>query len=120
MPIFQILSIAGSIFIIIFLTELVRSRRLKESYSILWFGIAFVFLIFSLFRNLLEWLADFLGIGYAPAALFLIMIAGLYFLSVHFSVVISRLSEKEKNLTQEIGMLNQRLKKIEEEKRKKN
>ena len=112
MPIFQIFSIAGSLVIILFLIELVRSRRLKESYSLLWFGIALVFLLFSIWRGLLEKVASLMGIDYAPAALFLILIIGLYLLSMHFSVVVSRLSEKNKNLTQEIGMINSRIKEI--------
>ena len=112
MPIFQILSILGSIIIILALVELVKSRRLKESYSLLWFAIAFVFLLLSLWRDFLEWLAGLMGIGYAPAALFLVLIIGLYLISLHFSVVISRLSEKNKNVSQEIGLLNLEIKKI--------
>jgi hypothetical protein len=110
MPIFQIFSIVGSLTIILFLIELVRSRRLKESYSLLWFLIAFVFLLFSFWRGLLERVAKLMGIDYAPAALFLILIIGLYLLSIHFSVVVSRLSEKNKSLTQEIGLLNLKIK----------
>ncbi len=112
MPIFQVFSIIGSLIIILFLIELVRSRRLKESYSLLWFVIAFVFLLFSLWRDLLERVASLMGIDYAPAALFLILIIGLYMLSIHFSVVISRLSEKSKNSSQEIGLLNLKIKEL--------
>lgn len=112
MPIFQTLSIVGSFVIILFLVELVRSRRLKESYSILWFLISFVFLLFSLWRDLLEKVASLMGIDYAPAALFLVLITGLYLLSIHFSVVVSRLSEKNKNLSQEIGLLNLKIKEL--------
>ncbi|MDD5145059.1 MAG: DUF2304 domain-containing protein [Candidatus Pacebacteria bacterium] len=117
MPFFQILSILGSISITLILIELVKSRRLKESYSLLWFAIAFVFLVFSVWRDLLELLAKALGIGYAPAALFLILIIGLYLVSLHYSVVISRLSERTKNLNQEIGILNLKIRKLEEEKK---
>lgn len=112
MPIFQTFSIIGSLVIILFLIELVKSRRLKESYSILWFAIAFAFLLFSLWRDLLEKVAGLMGISYAPAALFLILIIGLYLLSIHFSVVISRLSEKNKNLSQEISLLNLKVKEL--------
>jgi hypothetical protein len=112
MPIFQILSIVGSLVIILSLIELVRSRRIKESYSILWFFITFVFLLFSLWRDLLEKVASLMGVGYAPAALFLILIIGLYLLSIHFSVVISRLSERNKDLSQEIGLLNLKIKEL--------
>lgn len=112
MPIFQLFSIIGSVLIILILIELVRSRRLKESYSLLWFAVAFVFLLFSLFSDLLTWTASLLGVDYAPAALFLLLIGGLYLLLIHFSVVISRLSEKNKNLSQEIGLINLEIKKL--------
>lgn len=114
LPIYQILAIGGSIVIILFLIELVRSRRLKESYSLLWFGIALIFLLFSVWRDLLTYVSSLLGVGYPPAALFLILIIGLYLLSVHFSVVISRLSEKNKNLSQEIGLMNLKIKELKE------
>jgi hypothetical protein len=112
LPIYQILAIGGSILIILFLIELVRSRRLKESYSLLWFGIALAFLLFSVWRDLLAYVASLLGVDYPPAALFLILIMGLYLLSVHFSIVISRLSEKNKNLSQEIGLMNLKIKEL--------
>lgn len=115
MPIFQILSIIGSLAIIFFLIELVRSRRLKESYSLLWFGIAFIFLLLSLWRNLLAFLASLMGVDYPPAALFLILIMGLYLLSIHFSIVISRLSEENKDLSQEIGLAKLEIEKLKEE-----
>jgi len=112
MPIFQILSIAGSLLIILFLIKLVRNRMLNEGYSLIWFGIAFVFLIFSISRDLLACVASSMGVDYPPAALFLIMIIGLYLLAINFSVVISRLSEKNKNLSQEIGLMNLEMKKL--------
>jgi len=85
-PIFQVVAVIGSILFILVLIELVRSQRLKEHYSLLWFGIAIIFFVFSIWRGLLEYVAFLLGIDYAPAALFLILISGLYFLSIHFSI----------------------------------
>ena len=114
MPIFQVVAIVVSVLLILLLFGLVRSRKLKEHYSLLWFGIAFVFLLFSLWRDLLVYLALLLGIDYAPAALFLILFLGLYLLSIHFSIVISSLSEKNKDLSQEIGLLQLEIKKLKE------
>lgn len=113
-PLFQILAVMGSVFIILSLIELVRRRRLKENYSLLWFAIAFVFLIFSLKRDLLTWLANLLGVDYAPAAIFLLLIAALYLLSLNFSIVLSGLSERNKELAQKTGLLEMEIKKIKE------
>ena len=118
MPIFQILSIIGSLLIILLLINLVRGRKLNEGYSLLWFGIAFAFLLVSLSRNLLALIASLIGADYPPAALFLIMIMGLYLIMIKFSVIISRLNENNKNLSQEIGLINSELKKIKEKNKK--
>ncbi len=114
LPNYQVLAIIGSNLIILFLIELVRRRKIKESYSLLWFGVAALFLLLSVWRKSLVWLALLLGVEYAPAALFLILIIALYFLSIHFSIVISGLSEQNKNLSQEIGMMKLEIKKIQE------
>jgi len=100
------------------LVELVRRRKLKENYSLLWFGISIVFLVFSVWPDLLLYLASLLGIEYAPSALFLILIVSLYLLSIHFSVVISELSEKIKNLSQKIGLLDLEIRKLRNKNKK--
>ncbi|MBI4101542.1 MAG: DUF2304 domain-containing protein [Candidatus Nealsonbacteria bacterium] len=113
-PLFQILAVMGSVLIILSLVELVRRRKLKENYSLLWFAISFVFLIFSLRRDLLTWLANLLGVDYAPAAIFLLLIAALYLLSLNFSIVLSGLSERNKELAQKAGLLEMEIKKLKE------
>jgi len=115
---YQILSIIGSILILLLLIELVRKRKLKENYSLLWFGIAIVFIIFSIWPDLLFFIASLLGIQYSPSALFLILITGLYLLLLHFSVVISELSEKNKNLSQKIGLMDLEIRKLKDKNRK--
>ena len=115
---YQILSIIGSILILLLLIELVRKRKLKENYSLLWFGIAIVFLVFSIWPDLLLYLASLLGIEYAPSALFLILIVSLYLLSIHFSVVISDLSEKIKDLSQKIGLMDLEIRKLKSKNKK--
>lgn len=110
----QILAIVGSVLLILFIIELIRRKRLREEFSILWLGMGFVFLVISLFRGLLDKFSYFVGIGYPPAALFLILIMGLTVILIHFSVAISELKEANQKLSQEIGLL-----KLELEGRKK-
>ena len=70
----QIIAIAGSISLLIFIIVLIRQHRLKEEYSLLWLFFTMVFIVFSFWRNGLEWISDVIGIAYPPAALFLILI----------------------------------------------
>jgi hypothetical protein len=105
----QVLAIVGSILLIIFILELIRRKRLKEEFSILWLGMGIVFLVISLFRRLLDKFSYLVGIGYPPAALFLILIMGLTVILIHFSVAISELKEANKRLTQELGLLKKEI-----------
>jgi hypothetical protein len=101
----QILAIIGSVLLILFIVELIRRKRLREEFSILWLAMGVVFLVLSIFRGLLDKFSYAIGIGYPPAALFLVLIMGLAVILIHFSVAISRLTESQKKLVQEIGLL---------------
>jgi hypothetical protein len=111
----QYLAIAGSVILLLMILELIRRKRLKEEFSLLWLFFSLVFLFFSIFRDLLENLARFTGIAYAPAALFLILLMAVFVILIQFSVIISRLSEQNKKLIQEVGILKLEVKKIREQ-----
>jgi hypothetical protein len=89
--------------------ELVRRGRLKEKYSLLWLIAGCVLLILSASRELLEYLSRAVGIYYPPSLLFLLAFIFLLLITLHFSVVISGLSEKNKQLAQEIALLRQEM-----------
>ena len=59
-------------------------------------------------------LADFAGIHYAPAALLLFLILGVLIILIHYSIIISKLTESNKNLIQEMALLKNE---IEEDKK---
>ncbi len=107
----QVLAVIGSLLLIAFIVELIRRRRLKEEFAILWLGMGIVFLVISLFRGLLDKFSLLIGIGYPPAALFLILIMGLMVILIHFSVAISGLKEANKKLAQEVGLLKKEFEK---------
>jgi hypothetical protein len=88
---------------------------LKEEYSLLWLGFSLVFIVLAIFDPLLNIVASVLGILYAPAALLLILILSIFCILIQFSMVISKLSENNKNLIQEVGILNAELIKIKRE-----
>ncbi len=105
----QIIAIAGSISILIFIIVLIRQHRLKEEYSLLWLFFTVFILIFSVWRDGLEWISSLIGIAYPPAALFLILIMALFVIMIEFSLIISKQSFWIKSISQEIGLLKQEL-----------
>jgi hypothetical protein len=91
------------------IVELIRRHRLQERYALLWIVTGGVMLFLAIWRSALDTFAKLVGIAYPPSALF--MVAGLFVFVVllHFSTVLSRLSEQNKTLAQRIALLEQRL-----------
>ena len=109
----QVFSVIGSLLLFGFILKLVKRKKLKEEYSLLWLGFGFIFIALSIFKPLLEVVASAVGIIYAPAALLLMLVLSVFFILIQFSVVISKLAEGNKNLIQEVGILKAELKKLQ-------
>lgn len=113
MDIVRLLAIIASITIFMFIIELIRRGRLKEKYALLWLFSSIMMLSLSLSRDILEGLSKLVGIYYAPSLLFLVAFIFLLLINLHYSVVLSELSEKNKRLTQEIALLRYEIDKKE-------
>jgi hypothetical protein len=109
----QIIGIFASLFLIYTVFMLVKTGRLQERYSLIWFLIAFFILTISVFRPLLEYFARFLGIIYAPNALFAVMVGCAYLLMLNISISLSAVKRQNKTLIQEVGLLRSKLEKLE-------
>jgi hypothetical protein len=101
----EVFSIVGSLIVLTMVTQLIRRRRLREEYAILWFISSLFLIVLSLRRDFLEQTAALLGIAYPPS---LLLLGGLilgFLLSMHFSIALTRLSEQNKILAQELALL---------------
>jgi len=110
----EIAAVLGSLGLLGMVIELVRRRRLGEGYSLLWLLTSIVLLVLSLWRELLDLLASFVGIFYPPAALFVVGFGFVLLILLQFSVVVSRLSDQNKSLTQRLAITEWRLRQLEE------
>ena len=100
----------ASILLILVVLELIRSRRLRERYALLWLATGIVLLVLSAWRGGLNTIADWVGVtGYPPAVLF--AVGSLFILAVllHYSTVISKLADQNTILAQRLALLEQRL-----------
>jgi hypothetical protein len=100
-----IFATSASIAALLLVLELVRRRRLREEYSLLWLAIAFVMLVVSLWRDLLHRLSAEVGIAYPPNLLFLLASLFTLILLLYFSTVITRLTQENKDIAQEVALL---------------
>lgn len=96
----------ASVVTLVVIIELVRQRKLREDYSLLWLATAIVLILLSVFRPLLDQLAALIGvITYPPAALFLVAIIFMLFILLHFSIVVTKLARENKAIAQEMAIL---------------
>jgi hypothetical protein len=102
------------VFVLGVIVELIRRHRLQERYALLWIATGGVMLVLAIWRQALDGFADLVGVAYPPSALF--MVAGLFVFVVllHYSTVLSRLSDQNKTLAQKIALLEQRLRENDE------
>lgn len=101
----RIIAIAGSVALLIFIVELVRRRRLKEEYSVLWTLTALTLLVFSVFPDLLNVLTKAIGAVFASSTLFFVALVFVMLMLLHFSVRISNLERNLTALVQELGLM---------------
>ena len=105
----SLVSAAAAAALILVVLELIRSRRLQERYALLWLLTGAVMLMFAIWTDALNKLADLTGIAYPPSALFVLGSAFILVVLLHYSTVISKLSEQNTALTQRVAMLELRL-----------
>ena len=109
----SIAATVASVLLLAVVFELIRSRRLREQYALLWLVTGVVLLVLALWRDGLNTIASGLGVRtYPPAALF--AIAGLFFLVVllHYSTVISKLADQNMTLAQRLALLEEEVQEL--------
>ena len=108
----QLFVIVLGLMVLLFILNQVRRKKIREEYSLLWILSATVLVLSATFIKGVEKVSHLVGIYYPPAFLFLIAILMVMVLQFHFSTVISSLREQNKNLTQDLGILEAEVKEL--------
>lgn len=115
----NLLLILGSLLLLFGILELVRRRRLKEKYSLVWIFTAMTLFVLSIGRDIMRELSSLMGIHYPPSAFFLLAFLFLMLIMIQFSVVISNLSARNKALAHELSLIKLKLDEISESQKSK-
>ncbi len=111
----RLLLIIIGLIVLASIINLMRTRRLKEEYALLWLLAALTLLATPILINPLDSIAFFLGIEYPPALFLGLGIIGLLLIIFQLSLVISKFSDQIRVLTQEIAILRSRLDRLEKD-----
>ena len=96
----------ASVLLILIVLELIRGRRLKERYALLWLVTGVVLLVLSAWRGGLNTIAVWLGVAtYPPAILFAVTTLFVIVVLLHYSTVLSKLSDQNTVLAQRLALL---------------
>ena len=111
-PVHRIALLCLSVILFITVLELVRRERLKEKYALLWLGTSGSGVIIGIFPIIIEWITTTLHFQLLTT---LYTISFIYTLGIilAFSVIISKQVERNRQLAQEVALLNNRLDTLE-------
>jgi len=109
----ELLMLLGGLCAFVLTVYWVRSRDLREKYAVLWLVAASLLLLCGLFPGVIMGFAGAAHLSYAAAVLF-VSLAAIYIFSFAVSVALSRQYWRNIRLTQEIALLERRLRTMEE------
>jgi len=109
------LALAATMLVVVF--ELVRRRKLREEYSVIWTVTAFLLMLVAWQQDLLALFADVIGAKEAPSALFFGALVFLMLVALQFSVRLSKLTYRNKALSQRVALLEKELDDLRGERR---
>lgn len=97
------------LFLFLVIVELVRRRKLKEEFSLLWMITGIGVVVLAIWHELVQIIAGVIGAALPMSALFFFGVFFLILINIHFAVKVSRLSDRTKDLAQEVALLKGRL-----------
>lgn len=100
---------------LLLIIELVRRRKLREEYSWLWLLTGAIILVLTFWYDFLKWATQLVGAVTPSSTIFFFAFLFLIFISLHFSVVISKLTDRNKELAQRYALLELEFKEMREE-----
>jgi len=110
----SIVASVASLLLLLVVFELIRGRRLKERYALLWILTGLVLLVLSAWRGGLQTIAGWMGVStYPPAILFAVATLFVIIVLLYYSTVLSRLADENTLLAQELALLRERLDELE-------
>ena len=98
---------------LVFVINLVRTKKLKEEYALLWLLMAASLVIAPLLIDLIDQISFAIGIDYPPALIIVIALVCFALIFFQISVTISRFSEQIKNLSQDLALMRRRVEQLE-------
>lgn len=110
----HLIALVFSISLLVVIVQLIRHRRLREEYALVWLIAGVVILVLSAFGGLVRLMASLVEVSYPPT---LVLVVGLLFALVIIlsqSVTISGQADRMRDLAQTVALLERRVRQVEQ------
>ena len=110
---FQIMTICLGAVVFLLTFEMIRRDLLRTAYALLWLAIGLAIVLVGIFPYTVNLLKRYAGMTPQGAMLFLVF-GFMLLLMMQYSIIISRLSARNKMLTQDVAILREKLRQMAE------
>jgi hypothetical protein len=104
------------IFLFVVILDLVRRRKFREDLSLIWIIIGIGLILSSFADRIIDPLAFSLGVSYPPVLVFLMIFFLLVIAMLYFSMIVSDLKSRNKELCQKVALMEYKLSRVCREK----
>jgi hypothetical protein len=109
-----IFALSLSLVVVLLLVQLLRTRRIREKYAVIWIALAAAVILLGVFPGLAFWLAALVGVQAPVNLVFAIAFVVLLLVCLHLSTEVSSLEEETRTLAEEIALLRFDLRELSE------
>ena len=107
----RVLPLSAAIIITLVTVELIRRRKLREEYSLLWFLASVVLMVFGIWPELLLWASVVTGVYYLTIMI-VICFGFLSLMVLHLAMVVSRSADDSRKLAQRLALMERKLEEL--------
>jgi len=104
----RLVSVALAAIVVLVTVEMIRRRKLREEYALLWLAASLALTVLAIFPDIPIRLNRLLNIDYQTIVMILVFLF-LGMIVMHFAVVISSHAEQIRQLAQQVAILENRL-----------
>jgi hypothetical protein len=112
-----VLGVLAALATTLFVLELLRRGILREKFAALWLVVSGVLVVLAVFPQVLTWAAGVVGIALPANLLFFLAAVLLLLVSVQLSYEVSRLEARTRRLAEELALLRDDVRLLEQQRR---
>lgn len=95
-----------TIVILLLVGKLLRSRKIREHYAVLWIIVGLFMIVLVAFPRFLDWLARLVGVALPSNLLFILAIMMLLGVTLQLTLELSRAEDRIRVLAENVAILN--------------